>query len=73
MTRSRRKMPIIPMISAESDKQFKRQEHRRKRAHVRAALARGDEDMPAPKLFGDPWDGDKDGKQYVTDPRLLRK
>lgn len=40
-------------------------EHRRERSAVRDALATGSE-PPHPKGFGDPWDGDKDGKRYVT-------
>ena len=75
MSRSRRKTPLIAATTAESDKAFKQAEHRRERALVRAALAAGHEDMPAPKLFGDPWHGDKDGKLYHHDaqPKDMRK
>ena len=74
MTRSRKKVPITGMTTADSDKTFKKREHRRERSAVRDALAVGSE-PPHPKGFGDPWDGDKDGKKYVTDDReaVLRK
>ena len=73
MSRSRKKTPIVPVTTAESDKPFKVREHRRERRAVAAALALGD-DPPAPKAFGDPWVGDKDGKLYRPgDPKLVRK
>jgi hypothetical protein len=62
------------MTTAESEKEFKQAEHRRERAHVRDALRKGDE-PPHPKAFGNPWAGDKDGKQWLAAPpdELLRK
>ncbi|PZT89410.1 MAG: hypothetical protein DI637_06380 [Citromicrobium sp.] len=64
MSRSRRKTPVMPITTAESDKAYKTREHRRERAHVREALAQGNESKH-PKAFGNPWSGDKDGKQYA--------
>ena len=74
MTRSRKKVPITAITTAESDKAFKKREHRRERSAVRDARATGSE-PPTPKAFGDPWVGDKDGKRYVTDGQeaMLRK
>ena len=73
MSRSRRKTPISGVSTAPSDKPFKASEHGRERAAVRQALANGT-DAPDPKLFGDPWRGEKDGKQYAPDrPDILRK
>jgi len=73
MSRSRRKTPIVPVTVAESDKAFKAREHRRERRAVATALANGDE-PPAPKAFGDPWKGEKDGKVWnPDDPTLIRK
>lgn len=64
MSRSRRKTPIVGMTTAESDKPFKIAEHRRERRSVRAAV-RQLEDAPDPKEFGNPWHGEKDGKQWL--------
>lgn len=74
MTRSHKKVPITGITTADSDKAFKKREHRRERSAVRDALATGSE-PPHPKGFGDPWDGDKDGKRYVNDDQeaVLRK
>jgi len=50
-------------------------DHRRNdRRDVKAALVAGAE-PPHPKIYGDPWKGDKDGKLYRDDarPRDLRK
>lgn len=74
MSRSRRKTPVIAITCAESDKPFKTQEHRRERCAVRAAIANEGE-LPAPKAFGDPWNGLKDGKLRLAEdcPDLMRK
>lgn len=62
MSRSRKRTPIRGMTTAESDKPFKRIEHRRERRVVRSRIL--DEDLPSPKAFGNPWKSDKDGKRY---------
>lgn len=74
MSRSRRKTPIVGITTAESDKAFKEAEHRRERRAVKATVNTGDE-PPAPKAFGNPWAGEKDGKQWLGDrmPELRRK
>lgn len=72
MSRSRKKIPIVGITTAESDKPFKVREHRRERAAVRDALATGG-DVPHPKAFGNPWSSEKDGKRYWDDPRAFRK
>lgn len=73
MSDSFKKTPKVGMTTATSEKQFKSRAHRKERAAVRAAITHG-EDPPAAKLFGDPWLGDKDGKQYVPHrPELTRK
>lgn len=79
MSRSRRKTPIRGTTCARSDKPFKRIEHRRERAAVRARMTAQCDvtELPAAKTFGDPWRGAKDGKQwlpgYLDDARWLRK
>lgn len=73
MSRSCKKFPITGMTTAESDKLFKQVEHRRERANVKIALNKGD-DLPSPRLFGDPANSDKDGKQFNRKwPKALRK
>jgi hypothetical protein len=73
MTNSRKRVPIIGMTSASSDKRFKRAEHSRERAAAKVALAKGRE-LPSPRAFGDPALSEKDGKQYLPDlDRALRK
>lgn len=65
MSRSRKKIPVAGITGAETEKDFKQQEHQRERARVRTALANFDDEekvLPHPKQFGDPWDGPKDGK-----------
>ena len=74
MARSRRKTPIVPMTSADSDKAFKQAEHRRERRAVKATINGGNE-PPDAKKFGNPWHGDKDGKRLAGDEeeKLRRK
>lgn len=76
MSRSRKKNPITGMTTAETEKEYKRQEHQRERAGVRAALADFDaegEALPHPKEFGNPWAGPKDGKCIRKDDRKARQ
>lgn len=63
MSRSHRHTPIFGNTCKDSERQFKAAEHRRERRVVKATL---DEDgnCPAPKEFGSPWAGPKDGKHY---------
>lgn len=63
MSRSRRKTPIFGITTAESDKPYKRREHRRERSAVRDALNTGSR-IPNTKRFGDPFASEKDGKLY---------
>lgn len=77
MSRSRRKVPIISITTAESDKPFKVDEHRRERRTSRTILRTtqdSDDHRLHAKVFGDPWRGCKDGKYYGPgDRKLLRK
>ncbi len=68
----RKRVPIIGMVTAESDKSFKRAEHSRERWAVKVALQIGKE-LPSPRLFGNPALGWKDGKQYAPDLPLARR
>ncbi len=67
MSRSKRKNPIRGVTAEESDKDFKQREHRRERKAVNSKLAVSSDgdDLPGSKLYGDPWKGNKDGKQYL--------
>jgi hypothetical protein len=68
MSRSRRHTKIFGITTARSDKRYKVFEHRRERRKVRIALREGRE-PPAPKEFGNPWGGERDGKFYwITVP-----
>lgn len=65
MSRSRKKKPITGVTKADTEKDWKQQEHQRERANVRTALANFDEEadvLPDPDEFGNPWKGPKDGK-----------
>jgi hypothetical protein len=71
MSRSRRKTPVIGLTTARSDKPFKVDEHRKERRGVRTKLASGvdaDDRRLHSKVYGDPWNAPKDGKQMV-DPK----
>lgn len=73
MSRSHRKHPVVAITTAETDKPFKTDEHRRHRRRVRQLIEVGAE-LPHHKAYGDPWNGMKDGKQRVpSDARVLRK
>ncbi|KIN66144.1 hypothetical protein Z946_623 [Sulfitobacter noctilucicola] len=75
MSRSYRKTPICGMTTKESDKPFKKAEHKRARRAVKASDL-SVEDPPAEKAFGNPWGAPKDGKQWVDPkvwPQILRK
>jgi hypothetical protein len=63
MSRSFKRTPIGGNTTAESDKKYKRQEHRRARAMTREALSAGQE-MPSEKATGSSWNSDKDGKRW---------
>ncbi|MDW3223416.1 MAG: hypothetical protein R8G34_11105 [Paracoccaceae bacterium] len=75
MSRSRRKTPIIGITTAQSDKRFKKAEHKRARRKLKAADLTEDT-PPDPKAFGNPWASDNDGKQRIDPhklPGLMRK
>ncbi|ANL87047.1 hypothetical protein [Rhizobium phaseoli] len=63
MARSRKKLPYVGAC-ADSDRASKTLAHHQERRAAKNALKR-EEDIPASKTFGDPWNGDKDGKIWV--------
>ena len=65
MSRSRKKRPGGGMAVADSDKPFKKAEHRRERRAVSVALRIGEE--PPAVIYGQPWRAPKDGKQWWPD------
>jgi hypothetical protein len=69
MSRSRRHTPISAVTGCESNKLFKKQEHRRERSKVKMLLHVGFEDwqLPHPKRYGNEWASPRDGKQYFGD------
>ena len=75
MARSRRKNPGCGWTTAESDKPFKQRAHRCERAAVRNIDLMADE-PPSTRTFGNPWHGEKDGKQWFDPqrhPKEMRK
>lgn len=75
MSRSRRKTPVTAITTKASDKAFKQIEHRRARRAVNA-LDLVESEPPGAKAFGDPWNGQKDGKvrfDAERHPDLMRK
>ncbi|MEC5292280.1 MULTISPECIES: hypothetical protein [unclassified Aurantimonas] len=75
MARSRRNSPGCGWTTAASDKPYKQQEHRRERAAVRSIDLTAKE-PPASRAFGNPWHGEKDGKQWFDPerhPKEMRK
>ena len=75
MARSRRKNPGSGWTTADSDKPFKQRAHRQERAALRNIDLTA-YDPPSARAFGDPWHGEKDGKQWFDPkrhPRDMRK
>ena len=70
MARSRKKVPIVGISLAKSEKDDKVAAHRRERRIVRAEIPAQPEVLTATKEVSDPWDYSKDGKQYVTANKL---
>lgn len=75
MSGSRRKHPIVPMTTSESEKDDKQIAHRAFRRAERMAIEAGDE--PPVDLgevsHGDVWVWNKDGRQWWDDERAYRK
>ena len=75
MSRSYRKTPICGITTKDSDKPFKKVEHKRARRAVNACDLSLDEPR-ADKAFGNPWGAPKDGKQWIDPkqfPGIMRK
>lgn len=73
MSRSRKKTPIISHTTADSDKPFKVQEHKRERRTVKHHLTK-DQDydsmvLPDKERFGNEWNAPKDGKCWRDNPK----
>ena len=73
MSRSRRRMPVVGITTAESEKDKRRQPA--PTAGRRRAVRAGAEAAPHRRKLSNPWDFAKDGKPFlqVPDPKLLRK
>ncbi len=65
MSRSRRKTPIVPITTSESEKQEKQKANRALRKAVRHAVAIGAEVIPLPENVGNVYAMSKDGKTYI--------
>jgi hypothetical protein len=81
MSRSRKKVPVCGLTTADSEKWYKRWWHRRYRRKERRAIQRDDELMPHFREVSNPWLAPKDGKFWHVDDgddfwdiaRILRK
>lgn len=67
MSRSRKRTPIMGIVSATSEKDDKRANHRRERRRVREVLATTPEpdSLPHHRELSDPWTMAKDGKRFL--------
>lgn len=75
MARSYRKTPIGGNAKKNSDKHYKKAEHKRARRATNA-LDLSDDEPPAEKSFGNPWGAPKDGKRWYDPkrfPKIMRK
>lgn len=78
VSRSRRKLPILGITKKETEQQYKRTSNRaeRRKAHILLATEQTEQvELLSPKLFGDPWNGPKDGKRWwsAMTPQYWRK
>ena len=76
MSRSRRKMSIRGIASADSEKSDKAASHRKIRRAVRVAVAQDAPVLPQERELTNPWLMAKDGKAFFdpgTCPELMRK
>jgi hypothetical protein len=76
MSRSRRKSPIVPITTCDSEKQEKRKANRALRRAIRRAVAAEAEVMPLPEDVGNVYMMSKDGKMYIDPkeyPKAMRK
>ena len=66
MSRSRKKTPVHGMTCASSDKLWKRESHKRLRAHETRLKRRMEyeEDIPEERALTSVWSSPKDGKTY---------
>lgn len=71
MSRSYRKTPICGMTTKDSDKPFKKAEHKRACRALKASDLTHEE-PPAAKAFGNPWGAPKDGKQWIDAKEWLQ-
>ncbi|MEZ2349561.1 hypothetical protein [Caballeronia sp. RCC_10] len=76
MSRSRRKIPFLPVTTAESEAEDKRIWHRRYRRAEKQRIKKNPDVEPLSKRHcSDPWKMDKDGHHYWADvtAKMLRK
>lgn len=70
MSNSYRKSPFMGWTCAQSDKPYKVDQHRSERRTVRTLLRKaldGDDRRLFSKVWGNPWNAPKDGKQFIRD------
>ena len=70
MSRSKKKSPVLAMTCAESEKDWKKENHRRFRRKTKTALQTGEE-PPEIKEVTEIWDSPKDGKRWWGNSKPL--
>jgi hypothetical protein len=73
VSRSKRKTPLMGMTTARSEKWNKRFANRALRAAIRVALAAQREIMPEIRDVSNERCFEKDGQQWITNPKWMRK
>ena len=70
MSRSTKKHPVIPITTADSEKEFKRQYNRAFRRTSKIALHTEKEPLANIREYVSVWEGPKDGKRYYQKAEL---
>lgn len=73
MSRSRKKTPVVPITTATTEKEEKRDANRRLRRVIREKVRNGEEDLPGIRELSDVWNFSKDGKYRKVDEKNYRK
>jgi hypothetical protein len=68
MSRSRKKMPIVGITTAETEKKDKLEANRKLRKLNKAKIRKGDFNFYQLREISNVWSFDKDGKRYLKEP-----
>lgn len=73
MGKSCKKNPFSGIAICDSEKEYKKQEHKRSRRCIKQLLKIGTEELPHKKEYGNPWNGPKDGKVRFDPSRFSKQ